>query len=297
MTKPLISVVIGCFNQEHVIKRVLDSFNNQTLPLDQFELIVVDSMSTDSTLSILESFKANYLFRYIQQENLGKAMARNRGVNEALADLILITDADMIADRYLLQAHIDAHEESGKNSCFEGVTYNMTELHWPPEQQKLYSYIRPNYSHKKSLGWFYFLTGNISFPKSVFLAENGFNSEFKSYGWEDLELGYRLSKKRVPLYYNKLAINYHYHVVSKDEEIERNIKKGESARIFLKLHPELTMFLGLNPLSKFIFPLIKKESWFYKLFSCFFKSNIFILKSFGFWFLKEWHYMQGILKK
>ena len=157
-------------------------------------------------------------------------------------------------------------------------------------------YIKRNYKNKKKLGWFYFLTGNISFPKALYLREGGLSKDFLGYGWEDLELGYRLSKKKIPLIYLKNAINYHYHVITKDEEIERNIKKGESAKVFLKKHPELKWFLGLNPVSTFIFPKIKENGLFYNVIKdrCYASSNR-ILHDFGFWFLKEFYYLRGIL--
>ena len=71
------------------------------------------------------------------------------------------------------------------------------------------------------LGWYYFLTGNVSFPKSWFEKEGGFSEDFQNYGWEDLELGYRFSQKKYPHYYLKKAVNYHYHVISEEEEIKR----------------------------------------------------------------------------
>ena len=38
------------------------------------------------------------------------------------------------------------------------------------------------------LDWYYFLTGNIWFPVDIFNIESGFSLDFKSYGWEDLDL-------------------------------------------------------------------------------------------------------------
>ena len=99
----------------------------------------------------------------------------------------------------------------------------------------------------------------MSFPKSVFEQFNGFDESFKSYGWEDLELGYRLSLANVPLKYLPSAINYHYHVISKEDEITRCISKGESAKRFVAKHPKLKWFLGLNPISIFIFNQLKDD--------------------------------------
>jgi glycosyltransferase involved in cell wall biosynthesis len=296
MSKPAISVVIGTYNQCDVLKLILESFNSQSLEKDKYEVIVVDSTSTDGTDQMMKAFKADFNFRYFIQDNTGKTGARNRGVDESSADIIFITDADMIAHKHLLREHVLAHGNTSKETCFEGLTYNLDRLEWPASDDILSPYIQSNLKDRSKLGWYYFLTGNISFPKALYFREGGLSKDFLGYGWEDLEFGYRLSKKNVPLYYLKNAMNYHYHVITKDEEIERNVKKGESARIFLKKHPELKWFLGLNPVSKFIFPKIKENGPFYTFMKkkCY-NSSSSTLHKFGFWFLKEFHYLRGIL--
>ncbi|RAP34492.1 hypothetical protein DID77_00945 [Candidatus Marinamargulisbacteria bacterium SCGC AG-439-L15] len=290
-----ISIIMGSFNQADILKRVLMGFQDQSFS-GTFEVIVVDSSSTDGTHDLFDSFNASFVFRPIIQENNGKAAARNRGVSEARSDYIIITDSDMIPDKHFVQTHYDAHQSSSTPSCFEGVTYNLKTLHWPPKKECIYAYISRDYKDGKSLGWYYFLTGNISFPKSIFDSEGGFSEDFLNYGWEDLELGYRLSKKKVPLYYLKSAINYHYHVITEDEEIQRNVAKGASAAILIRKHPALKTFCGLNPLSTFLHPRLKKNgriySWIEK--KCY-RSKGKRRHAFGFWFLKEYHYLEGLL--
>ena len=105
--------------------------------------------------------------------------------------------------------------------------------------------------------------GNISFKKVTFNKLGKFDEIFKVYGWEDLELGYRFYKSGIKLYYLKDAINYHYHVVTEEDELERNIKKGESARLFLNKHPELKWF-GIKSISTFIFKLTYPKGVFFR---------------------------------
>src|SRR3989338_10591798 len=99
--KPQITVVIGTYNQRENLKLVLASLlEEQTLDKSLYEVIAVDSSSTDGTEEMAEEFTSTHTnFRYIRQENKGRPVARNRGINEALGDIILITDADMIADK------------------------------------------------------------------------------------------------------------------------------------------------------------------------------------------------------
>lgn len=293
-----ISVVLGTFNQVDTLKKVLFEYEHQTINQDLFEVIVIDSSSTDGSKDFYESYTPSFNFRYFIQENKGKASARNRGVELARGRYIIVTDADMIPHKDFIKTHFEAQIKSKEDRCFEGQTLNMTQLEWPTSNKNLTPYIQKKIQDKSKLGWYYFLTGNISFPKSLFIQNNGFNETFLNYGWEDLELGYRLQQKGVPLFYLTSAKNYHYHVVTKEEEIERNVKKGESAKILVQLHPKLKLFCGLNPISKFIFPLFKKEGrWYQFLKNKGLNSNINIFKNFSFWFLKEHQYMKGILSK
>lgn len=295
ISKPVISVVIGAYNQIHCLPLVLEEFEKQTLDHGEFEVIVVDSTSTDGTSEFVKSYSPSYNFVGIVQENKGKTAARNRGVELAKGDIIFITDSDMIPHPDLLQRHVDAQASVSSPTCFEGQTCNLKVLEWPTTSGNMEPYITRDYSDGKSLGWYYFLTGNISFPKQLFLAEGGFDPDFLGYGWEDLELGYRLSKKKVPLIYLKQAINYHYHVITRDEDIQRHVKKGASAQIFVKKHPELKWFLGMNPLSVWLRKHLTETSWLVRFArNCYGSSNP-IADRFGFWFLKEYHYLGGVL--
>ena len=56
-----ISVVIGSYNQQERLTRVLDGFLNQKTAID-FEVIVVDSFSTDGTDEMVQSFSPENFF-------------------------------------------------------------------------------------------------------------------------------------------------------------------------------------------------------------------------------------------
>jgi glycosyltransferase involved in cell wall biosynthesis len=295
MINPLISVVIGSYNQKDVLTKVLNSLFSQSLVHSSYEVIVIDSGSTDNTEEVLKAFSVKSNFSYEIIKNQGKAFARNHGVKKAKADLILITDADMIADKYLLENHLHAHEKIKNQACFEGLTYNLTKLEYPPKKENISPYIKRKYSNFKRLDWYYFLTGNLSFPKKIFLGFGGFSEKFTGYGWEDLELGYRFQKYKIPLYYLKTAQNYHYHLVEREDEIARNIKKGQGAKIFLDLHPELKLFLGINPISVGLFKLIKPQGKIYAFFHKNLNSPNRLLKNLSFYILKEHSYLSGLL--
>lgn len=88
---PLISVVIPLYNKEPHIKRAIDSVLSQKV--QNFEIVVIDDGSTDKGVEIVKGF-TDPRIRLIQQENAGVSAARNRGIEEAKADLIAFLDAD-----------------------------------------------------------------------------------------------------------------------------------------------------------------------------------------------------------
>jgi len=290
-----LSIVIGCYNQLSILKKVLPFYEKQRCSKSAFEVIIMDSSSNDGTDVFMNTYSPTFNLIYNVKENTGKASARNEGTKIARGDILLITDADMIPDHNFVQSHLEAHSKAKEPCCFEGLAWNLSSLDWPPKEGSLSPQVGKNPKHMSKLGWYYFLTGNLSFPKEIFEKEKGFNEIFDGYGWEDLELGYRITQKHIPIFYLKTAINYHYHIITKDDEIKRCVKKGESSKIFLKLHPELKWFLGLNPLSRWLFPRIKQNSLIFKFFQSCYENKTSKLNGLGFWFLKEFFYLKGAL--
>ncbi|MCW4051480.1 MAG: glycosyltransferase [Candidatus Bathyarchaeota archaeon] len=86
----MISVVVPTFNEEKNIEKCLRALNNQTIPREEIEIIVVDGDSKDRTLEIAEM----YADKIILQKSEGVGGARNDGFNVATGDIVATTDAD-----------------------------------------------------------------------------------------------------------------------------------------------------------------------------------------------------------
>ncbi len=245
-----ISVVIGTYNQKSVLEKALVSLFHQTLSPELYEIQLVDSSSNDGTDKMVENLQPTCRFDYLRAPNRGKAAARNAGIRKSRGEIILLTDADMVAEPSLLEQHLLAHEKRA-GASFEGLTIN-------PDGQP---YIRARLRPWQKLKWAYFLTGNLSIGRSTLLEAGSFDENFKGYGWEDIELGYRLHQMEVPLYYLPSAVNRHHHPVSREGLVERKFEMGKSAALFYKKHPHLSirLFIGINPVAMGIFHIIKNH--------------------------------------
>ena len=256
MADPLVSVVIGTWNLLPKLKLVLDSLNNQSFPFEHFEVVVVDSSSTDGTVEYLQRSDFQFGLNSFVVPNHGKAAARNKGILEAKGELVVITDADMIADTNFVKAHYDLSLTYNHEVMFQGLTYVLTDERLPARDFVKGPYIEHKVKHEQRLGYYYALTGNLAVPAKYFKKYGLFDEEFVNYGWEDIEFGYRLvSKNKIPLRYNVLAINYHFHVWNSYEEILRREKMGSSVNDLLNKHPELSVFVGVNIINDLIFRL------------------------------------------
>jgi len=91
---PMFTVITPTFNRAHTLHRVWESLSAQTF--DAFEWVVVDDGSKDETASLVEAWAARAAFPivYRRQDNRGKHVALNRGVEAARGELIITLDSD-----------------------------------------------------------------------------------------------------------------------------------------------------------------------------------------------------------
>lgn len=90
---PKISIIVPVYNVELYVEDCLMSVKNQSFK--DFEVIVVNDGSTDSSLSVVEKVIAgDSRFIIISQENSGLSVARNTGLKYATGDYVAFLDSD-----------------------------------------------------------------------------------------------------------------------------------------------------------------------------------------------------------
>lgn len=111
--KNLVTIIMPVYNGEPTLQEAVDSVLSQSYP--DWELIVVDDGSTDTTADIVMGFRDSRI-RYFYQENRGQAAALNRGLENSQGEFVTTLDADdwltqnSLADRV---AFLNEHPEFG----------------------------------------------------------------------------------------------------------------------------------------------------------------------------------------
>jgi len=114
---PKISVVMSVYNGERFLKQSVDSIINQSF--SDFEFIIINDASTDSTLKILDSYRDPRIIIINNDKNLHLPKSLNKGIKIAKGDYIVRMDADDISleDRFEKQVRfMEEHPDIGASS-------------------------------------------------------------------------------------------------------------------------------------------------------------------------------------
>jgi GT2 family glycosyltransferase len=232
-----LTVVIPTFNRWTVLEETLRRLASQQTEAE-FEVIVVDDGSKDSTAGHAESFagSAAIPIRILSQPNLGPAAARNKGAAAAAGEILLFLGDDIWARSDLVERHRSFHRtNAGLEIGLVGHVVWADEaspsplMHWLTSEgiQFAYHFIEDPDSVPPS----FFYTANVSLKTSFFRSQNGFDEAFPDAALEDTELGLRLAAAGMQLRYDAEAVGEHYHRIG---------KIGKSARLLVDRVPEWT---------------------------------------------------------
>ncbi|MDR2882287.1 MAG: glycosyltransferase [Alistipes sp.] len=108
----MISIVIATWNRGEKLELTLASLASQTLPPEEWEVVVVNNNSTDDTAAVFARFAASpegcgLDVRMVDEPRQGLSWARNRGLDEARSEIVVMIDDDEVAGPDFLAAWRD----------------------------------------------------------------------------------------------------------------------------------------------------------------------------------------------
>jgi len=112
MDTPFFSIILPTYNRANFISKAIESVLSQTFT--DFELIIVDDGSKDTTKEIVTSYLTDSRTSYIFQENQERSIARNNGISNSKGQYICFLDSD----DYYLPHHLSILFENIKSNNF-----------------------------------------------------------------------------------------------------------------------------------------------------------------------------------
>lgn len=200
------SIIIPAYNAEKTLEKCLAALREQSF--GDFETIVVDDGSKDSTKKIAKSFKE---VKLLEQANAGPATARNNGATQAKGEIIVFLDSDCVAEKNWLEemlAPLENNEIAGVQGTYKNKQKELIARFTHLEIEKRHS--------KMAKQEFIDFMGSYSaaYRKKIFEEMKGFDTSFPMASGEDTDLSFRLSKAGYKMVFNQHAAVYHFHPIS-----------------------------------------------------------------------------------
>lgn len=241
MEKPLVSVIIPCYNQGRYLTESVDSVLASTY--DNIEIIIIDDGSSQDK-ELLSSFCAPKT-KVIHQENQGLASARNNGIQEAQGKYILPLDADDKIYPTYIQKAVDVLENNEKIA----IVYCKAEFFGNKTGEwKIAQYKFPDILWTNSI----FCTA--LFRKSDWQKSGGYKKEMS--GFEDWEFWLSLIEQGAQVYrIPEILFSYRQSDDTMSERLSKNNQKSALIKQLVKFHPQLyadNLEAVLLPLHKII---------------------------------------------
>jgi len=235
------SIVIPTYNRLPILQKCLQAMEAQDFS-QPYEIVVIDDGSTDGTVEFLQSHASDFPHvRLFEQNHEGAAIARNTGIDLAQGETIVFIDSDLVVTPVFLSAHAKALTGSDRAFTY-GLVINTNNFENPTSAQVKI----------QDISTAFFATGNVAIAKHWLVEAGKFDTNFRQYGWEDLELGVRLKNLGLKLIKCPDAVGYHWHPAFTIEQLPRlvdvEMQRGRMGVVFYQKHPtwEVQMMIQMT---------------------------------------------------
>ncbi len=259
----MVSIVMPAFNSGMVIEKAIASVLDQKYT--DWELIIVDDMSTDNTFSIAAEYAERYSNIRCIRNYRGKGVsgARNSGIYNALGEYIAFLDSDdEWLDCHLLECMNALKKfnysfcsalwyenqygkimKIGENGWFDHMFNQMKNVLGVDRNKKVWLFDERLFKFIVETEFYCFHINTVVIKKSIIKKSNGFNEKLKTS--EDLEFIYRILQHTNLLTVNNYHFVYNYGLNNAYAFCLRNEMSYDELR-----KPDVSRKLSLNVIGK-----------------------------------------------
>ena len=231
--------------RERILSETLRRLAEQAAGLPVEVILVYDGPGRERRIAAETAGAASIPLRVLEQDALGPAAARNRGIEMAAGAALLFLGDDAWPGDGLLDRHLAFHRERPER---EAALLGHIDPAPPLDDDEFVRWL-----HSAGVQFGYgelvageapataFWTANVSAKTELLRAVGGFDEEFTDAACEDAELGVRLAAAGMRLTYDPSALALHYHPTDLAGTLARMRRVGRAFRILERKAPELPM--------------------------------------------------------
>lgn len=211
-----------------------------------FQVIVVIDGDIDRSADVVQSYIDRgtlNLSMIVFEENRGRVAALNAGHRAADADVLIRCDDDLQPAPHYIQQHL-SHYKDGRQVGVIGIYNNIF-----PETPyaRVYGRYRDQkfredaYVAEQSKRWIYW-AGNVSMTRELFNQLGGYDERYRLYGWEDVDMGYRVHQSGAEIIIDpELATPHYVAATTTAIRAKRALYSGAARNLFTKKHGSLSL--------------------------------------------------------
>jgi glycosyltransferase involved in cell wall biosynthesis len=240
-----LSVIITTYNRIKLLEKVLNAFSNQTVPKEQFEIIIIDDGSQPKAAKSVNNYKNKLDIKYFYHENKGLAFSRNQGIENSGYEIIAFADDDDIPSNNYVKEHLNSHiKYPDVNVAVLGklewdssvqITPFMDYITRISGDYLCFDNLIPDQFYDVWKWW----GGLISCKKELLVKYKPVFDEKFTFGHEDSDLAIRMMSEKIRILYNDRAKSYIIKKIEFDEYLNRKIKQGKSLFLLEQKHGDI----------------------------------------------------------
>ncbi|MCT1556778.1 glycosyltransferase [Helcobacillus massiliensis] len=246
---PVASVIVPSYRGADRVPALLDSLAAQQDGTPPFEVIVVVDGVDDGTPAIVNAETRIDARAIVFPENRGRVAALNAGFDAARGDVLIRCDDDLIVPPGYISAHVRAHAGDGECAAV-GLT---RDIHNDSAYARAYGRAAAVASARRAGAlpadqrWTLW-AASCSVPRAVHDRLGGYSSAYTSYGWEDIDYGWRLHDAGIPIVIAGGAdAEHHGPARSAAARSAKAFDSGSARALFHRRHPSAPLPTPTTP--------------------------------------------------
>lgn len=215
--KPLVSILISCFNYGDLIEQAVNSVYSQTYP--NIELVVINDGSSDNSGDVIKKITKKYKFNYIDQENIGVVGTIEKAVSISRGEYFIHLAADDILPDNYVEELVGVAKETGAAIVYTDlINLDTGEV-----------VVRPPEFSVELLKHYNFIHGT-SMVSMDLMARNKYDNGLRGLGMEDWDFFLTaVLEGEKAVYTNKTHLRYRRHEVLRSRS-QRRRQNGRGLR-------------------------------------------------------------------